>query len=81
MLYVQESIGNWGAGFIIGMQRTLWNVLYIDMYIGSGLQWADVIRRETPPSSGYQHYPYRDITTPGYQGILPKFGIQIGVPM
>jgi hypothetical protein len=78
---VYESIGNWGTGFVIGIQRVVWNVLYFDLFVGGGMQWSDVIRRETPPVSNSQYYAYRDITSPSYQGIMPKFGLHIGLPI
>lgn len=79
---VHESIGNWGTGFTIGVHRTLWNVLFIDAYVGGGIQWSDVIRTVSPPvNPNYSGYYYTGITSPGYQGIMPKFGIQLGIPL
>ncbi len=79
---VHESIKNWGTGFTIGLQRTLWSVLFIDVYIGGGIQWSDVTRTITPGnvvnnSNGY----YGWFFAPGYQGIMPKFGVQLGIPL
>lgn len=77
-IVVEESIGNWGTGFTIGVHRTLWSILFIDAYIGGGIQWSDTIHMSTPalPNS---YYSYSGITSPNYQGIMPKFGIQLGV--
>ena len=82
LINIHESIGNWGTGFVIGVHRTLWNVLFIDAYIGGGIQWSDVIRSVTPPNVlNYSYGSYYDIGSPGYQGIMPKFGIQLGIPL
>jgi hypothetical protein len=79
LITIDESTSNVGTGFTIGVHRTLWNVLFIDAYIGGGVQWSDVNRTTTPsiPVNGYYGYYY--ITDPGYQGIMPKFGLQVGI--
>lgn len=79
---VTESVGNIGTGFTIGVHRTLWNVLFIDAYIGGGVQWSDIIRTTTPPTMLLNdYYGYYSITDPGYQGIMPKFGLQLGIAL
>jgi len=78
---MEESIGNWGTGFTIGVHRTLWNVLYIDAYIGGGIQWSDVIRMSNSNLSNYNYSSYSGITDPAYQGIMPKFGLQLGIAL
>lgn len=76
----EESSYNYGAGFTIGFHRTLWKVLFIDAYLGGGLQGSHVEKTTTPtlPPNPYT-YTYYDITDPRYSGVLPKFGLQIGV--
>jgi len=78
---VEESIGNWGTGFTIGFHRTLWNVLYIDAYLGGGIQWSDVIQMSTPNFNFDNYSSYSGITDPAYQGIMPKFGLQLGIAL
>lgn len=80
MVVVEESIGNWGTGFTIGIHRTLWSVLFIDAYIGGGIQWSDTIHI-TNPALPMSYYSYTGITSPDYQGIMPKFGVQLGVAL
>lgn len=77
----EESIGNWGAGFMIGVQRTFWEMIYVDVYAGGGIQWSDVINLSpnTPVRAGY--FEDGSITSPGYQGIMPKFGLTLGVTL
>jgi hypothetical protein len=79
--YVEESIGNWGTGFTIGVHRTLWSVLYVDAYVGGGIQWSDITRSQTPTNTNYYDYYYGGIVSPHYQGIMPKFGILLGVAL
>jgi len=79
---INESVGNIGTGFTLGVHRTLWNVLFIDAYIGGGVQWSDIVRSPTPPSTLLNnYYGYYSITDPGYQGIMPKFGLQLGISL
>lgn len=79
---INESIGNWGTGFTIGVHRTIWSVLFIDVYVGGGIQWSDIIRTVTPPTSNNSdYYYYGGIISPGYQGVMPKFGLLLGVAL
>lgn len=61
-------------GFYIGLQRTLWEVLMIDIYLGGGFRMAE--NDYTPELSEEIEL---DIFDPGYQGIYPKLGIKIGI--
>jgi hypothetical protein len=81
-LYIDETIWNWGGGFTIGFQRTLLDIIHLDVYAGGGIQWSEIdfsyspLIQSTRPLNEYQ-----DIYTPGYEGIMPKFGIQIGITL
>lgn len=75
---VNEDIGNYGMGFTIGVQRTLWNIIFFDLFIGGGVQLSDIIRSGKLPDAMY-FADYRTITDPGYQGIMPKIGLHIGL--
>ncbi len=77
---IEDLIRNWGTGFTIGVQRTLWSVLFIDAYIGGGIQWSDTLHGYNP-ALPISYYSYSGITSPNYQGIMPKFGIQLGVSL
>jgi hypothetical protein len=81
LITVTESVGNVGTGFTIGVQRTLWNVLFIDAYIGGGLQWSFIDRTNTPVMVLNDYYGYYSLTDPGYQGIMPKIGLQLGIAL
>lgn len=61
-------------GFTIGMQKTLWKVLVLDVFVGGGIRFADVSRTDTVP-----YYSSYTVFEPGYEGIYPKIGAKIGV--
>lgn len=63
-------------GFTIGFQKTLWQVILLDAYVGGGIKFSDVEYLTAPPA-GYK--PYYDIFDPGYSGIYPKIGVKIGI--
>jgi len=80
LVSVDDQVINWGTGFTIGVHRTLWRVLFIDAYIGGGIQWSD-FNRKFNPSLPMSYSSYSGITSPGYQGIMPKFGVSLGVAL
>ena len=72
-----DHIGNWGVGFTIGYQRTLWQVVFFEAFVGGGVQFADRLPDGSQPRPSY--YYRTGITNPSYQGIIPKFGLNIGL--
>ncbi len=81
-LYVDESVINWGTGFTIGFHRTFWKVLFFDAYLGGGVQISEIERNYSPSiPTAYYYSSYNGIMTPGYQGIMPKFGVSLGVSL
>ncbi len=70
------SAKNIALGFTIGLQRTLWKVLTVDGYIGAGYQLAERKIENYP----FPYY-YQGFTQPGFSGILPKVGLNIGVAL
>jgi len=81
-VYREEYIFNFGTGFTIGYHRTFWKVLFFDAYLGGGVQLAAIERNYDPTGQdGYYLSSYNGITTPHYQGIMPKFGIALGVAL
>jgi hypothetical protein len=71
-----EKILNGGLGFTIGYQKTLWQVIFIEGFVGGGIQFAG--RKLTGAVSDYRYY-YQGIVSPLYEGILPKIGMNIGI--
>jgi hypothetical protein len=74
-----ENTGNWAAGFMLGYHRTFWEVIFLDVYAGGGMQWSDKVL--TGPDIPDDAYYYYDITAPDYHGILPKIGVNIGITL
>ena len=72
-----EKVTNGGFGFTIGYQKTLWQVIFLEAFVGGGVQFADKTRSGVSPNPDY--YDYEGITDPGYKGILPKIGLHIGI--
>ena len=73
----KDDVGNWAAGFTFGVQRTLWQTLFIEAFIGGGLQFSDRILSGQVP--GYTYYYSPGITDYAYKGVLPKAGLQLGI--
>jgi hypothetical protein len=71
----KETIYNLSPGFTIGLQRTIFEVLFLDVYIGGAIKFAAIDYEGTPP---YEQVDY-DIFHPGYEGIYPVLGVKIGV--
>lgn len=79
---VDDKILNIGTGFTIGYHRTFWKVLFLDAYLGGGVQISEIDRKFDPVTSNdYYYSSYNGITAPGYQGIMPKFGIAVGIAL
>lgn len=80
--YVDDKILNVGTGFTIGFHRTFWKVLFFDAYVGGGVQLSEVERKfDLASPDQYYFSSYHTIISPGYQGIMPKFGIALGVAL
>lgn len=70
----REEIFSVGPGFTLGLQKTLWKVIFLDVYFGGGIRFTDVNR-----SGNLQYDRHYDITDPGHEGIYPKIGANIGI--
>jgi len=73
--YTEKTYGI-TPGFAIGYQRTFWQMIFIDVYVGGGVKFSDVQYLDTPPADYDPHY---DVLDPGYSGIYPKIGVKIGI--
>lgn len=65
---VPEEVTEYAGGIVMGIQFALYNRVFFDFYTGGGIK----------RSFGAQSTGYRDITSVGYNGVLPKIGFQIG---
>jgi hypothetical protein len=80
--YLDDHILNTGAGFTIGFHRTFWKVLFFDAYVGGGVQLSEIDRNpDLARPEVYYVSSYQGIASPGYQGIMPKFGISLGIAL
>lgn len=75
----KEDAWNAAIGFTLGAQRVFWNTLFVDVYIGGGLQVADRTLSGNIPTQPYYDFYVNNSFQPGYEGIIPKIGIQIGM--
>ncbi len=69
-----EKVFSVAPGFTIGFQKTLWQIIVLDVYIGGGVKFSDVQSTSSP-----DYNPYYSIFDPGYTGIYPKTGVKIGI--
>lgn len=74
----EQNISNGGLGFTIGYQKTVWQVVFLEAFIGGGIQFAG------EEVTGYKPSPVMfdtsgGITDPAYEGIMPKIGVNIGI--
>lgn len=72
-----ERIINYGFGFTMGYQKSLWQVIFLEAFIGGGIQFANETVSGTEPEHDF--FKYTGIGAPGYKGILPKIGVHIGI--
>lgn len=61
-------------GVYIGWQRTFWDLLYMDVFIGGGVRMANV-KRENEPDDFFTD----GIIDPEYNGVAPRLGFSLGV--
>ena len=73
-----EKVSNWAVGFSIGYHRTIWEVIFIDAYLGGGVQWCESVL-SGPQIPDFARYD--TIVDPDYKGIAPKAGVQIGIAL
>jgi hypothetical protein len=62
-------------GFTFGWQRTLWEAMVLDLYVGGAVRFAE---NEYPDGPIDQHQDV-SIFNPRYEGIMPKIGLKLGI--
>ena len=72
-----ELVTNGGFGFTIGYQKTLWQALFLEAFVGGGVQFSDISISGNQPDDPF--YSYSGVSDPAYKGILPKIGLHIGI--
>lgn len=72
-----QTINAFNPGVTLGLQRSFWDILYIDFYVGGGVRLADV-------SNSNDMFPtnrsdFTNIYDVDYQGVFPKIGVNLGI--
>ncbi len=67
---VFENVNEFSGGVLLGVQMAFGNVLFVDVFTGGG------IKRSTGASANQQ---FRTVFSPGFNGVLPKAGLQLGI--
>lgn len=72
-----RTVSAFNPGITIGLQRTIWENLYLDFYIGGGVRFANVTDSdEFFPQSDFD---IDDVYDREYSGVFPKVGMSIGL--
>ncbi|RAW01695.1 hypothetical protein [Pseudochryseolinea flava] len=73
--YREQKTTSIAPAFTLGWQRTLWEALVLDIYVGGAVRFAE---NEYPYGEIDQHQDV-SIFNPRYEGIMPKIGVKIGI--
>lgn len=68
----EQRVNSIAPGFTLGLQKTLWEIIFLDVYFGGGVKISDA-----EDDGDFYYDP--DLTQPGYEGIFPRIGAKIGV--
>ncbi len=71
----ETKILSFSPGFTLGVQRTLFEVLFLDIYVGGGIKFPSI----TYSQANHPDQSHYDIMSPGYSGIYPAIGIKVGI--
>ena len=73
----KRTVNAFNPGVTIGIQRSVWDMLYIDFYVGGGVRFANVEDSdELFPESDFD---IDDVYDREYTGVFPKIGLAIGI--
>jgi hypothetical protein len=70
------TIRSISPGFYMGLQKTLWEVVLMDIYVGGGIRIAEEEHSQAIPN---KFYGDDGIVDPGFEGIYPRIGIKFGI--
>lgn len=73
----ERTINAINPGVTIGIQRSVWDILYIDFYVGGGVRFAGV--RDSDDLFPENNFAFQDIYDADYEGVFPKIGINVGI--
>ncbi len=70
--YTEIKLWGFSPSFTIGLQKTIWQVLVLDMFIGGAVGIPAY-------TDGKVEVDYPSLFDPAYKGIYPKIGVKIGI--
>lgn len=70
------KITYFSPGFYLGLQRTLWEVIFLDVYIGGGFKISNIDHTSSYLDRDDLDY---NVFEAGYEGIYPKLGVKLGI--
>ncbi|MEL6560091.1 MAG: hypothetical protein AAFQ94_18015 [Bacteroidota bacterium] len=73
----ERTINAFNPGVTIGIQRSVWDILYLDFYVGGGVRFASV--RDSDDLFPDNRFEFQDIYDTDYEGVFPKIGINVGI--
>jgi hypothetical protein len=74
--YMEETTQSIAPSFTLGLQKTLWQIIFLDVFVGGGIRFSESDRTY---NQYFGWYNDNTIFSPGYDGIYPKVGVKIGV--
>ncbi len=73
----EQEITAFNPGVLIGIQRTFFDIIYIDVFLGGGMRFVSI--RNSDPLYDENQSIFRDIYDDDYEGVVPRFGLSIGL--
>lgn len=72
-----RTVTAYNPGVTIGLQRTIWENLYLDFYIGGGVRFTNV--NDSDERFPESDFDIDDVYDREYSGVFPKVGMSIGL--
>lgn len=66
-------------GAMIGVARTFWDKLLVDVYLGAGIRAINVTHSNPNYNDNNYYYYYYHISPLDYGGVAPNMGIKVGL--
>ena len=73
----QRTVNAFNPGITIGIQRSVWENLYLDFYVGGGVRFANI--SDSDDLFPESNFDVDDVYDREYSGVFPKIGLSIGL--